>query len=926
LLGIAAVVAAAGAMLLAQSTASADPVMGDSKNTMGLEGETAFIAQAAAGAGAQLCPGGITLASGMNIAATGNTNVPVGTNFQVLIDISDAELEHNGEQSKVEYDGGTVDWKCRKTLQAGAGYTTCSGPSNVDDGVGGSVDNVTMGCAGDNPGGGGTNTGFETGDFERLTFQCTAAGPAGLFLRDRDVDDDGVAEDPFGTSTLQPGGGIKNTIMHNHVSVTCIVPPTPVDISITKSAPATANIGGTGTYSLTINNPHSAAVNVDVSDAAPAGVTFTSITDGPACTFLAGSATCTSLVVPAMGNEVVDIGVQFDTCGTKNNAATVQFSAGQNFSDPNTANNTSNNAATNVDCPGLTVTKVADDNTATPGQVITYTITVTNDAGSAANGVTISDDIDDAPAATYSAANDAASSADCAGPPAGPVVCGPRNIAGGANTVFTIQTTMPAAGNHCNIVTTSATTPGTANDSDTACVLVEIPPPPFEGLVKDCDPDTNGTQTECNLFICLDQSSDGIDNDGDSVVDNEVNTCPAEFVIEELVSFGPDCDSPNDDDDGDGKPADECNATGANMESGPECANNLDDDGDGRVNDGCPQVGANPETGADCENATDDNDPAFDGAINDGCPAVGPECDAEAGGLCLPPSHPDIDKNGGELPEGLGAFEFQLKADHKIFDWPPTIEADVTIFGSDLDVDCSMTIVTENWILFGCVTTISPTAGESGAECADNADNDGDGIVNDGCPQGGAAAESGSQCGNNANDDPGDDGLVNDGCPAVADAPTSSGGSVIATITLSFEPDLVNRIRPTKDNGVIRVLLDENCELADRLGDPMEDFPGDLDGGLSPDCEDATITVRMLEGDLNLDCEVDIEDEQSIAFRYGAFFGSLFYDPFFDLEPKLAGDFDVDIKDLQFVFGRHGSTCDTPIPDQAPGSAPNGMP
>ena len=69
-----------------------------------------------------------------------------------------------------------------------------------------------------------------------------------------------------------------------------------------------------------------------------------------------------------------------------------------------------------------------------------------------------------------------------------------------------------------------------------------------------------------------------------------------------------------------------------------------------------------------------------------------------------------------------------------------------------------------------------------------------------------------------------------------------------------------------------------------------------------------------------VDCEVDLTDDQMAAYRYGAFFGNLLYHKFFDLEPNIAPDFDIDIKDLQTVFGRNGSTCAEPIPDQNPGS------
>jgi hypothetical protein len=62
---------------------------------------------------------------------------------------------------------------------------------------------------------------------------------------------------------------------------------------------------------------------------------------------------------------------------------------------------------------------------------------------------------------------------------------------------------------------------------------------------------------------------------------------------------------------------------------------------------------------------------------------------------------------------------------------------------------------------------------------------------------------------------------------------------------------------------------------------------------------------------------VDVQDQQMISFRYGSFFGSLLYDKWYDLEPNLH-DLDIDIKDLQKVFGRDGATCQEPNPQQPP--------
>jgi hypothetical protein len=375
-----------------------------------------------------------------------------------------------------------------------------------------------------------------------------------------------------------------------------------------------------------------------------------------------------------------------------------------------------------------------------------------------------------------------------------------------------------------------------------------------------------------------------------------------------------------------------------------------------------------------CHNPDVDGDGFQDGV--EPPEAANPACEAydEANG--------EIDNNGGGHlvifervfnaldPDGVGAFEFQLKYDHKIFDITIQHGIDLnndgdcadngeTSDGFDAPLDqsptdcflyttgripnaeggpggCDMTIVTENFILFGCVSK-NPVA-EENADCAGNTDDDGDGVVNDGCPQVGANSETGADCLNAHDDnDPAFDGAVNDGCPAVG-PPTITPGpvvaeDVVATIHIDPEDDLKFRLTPGQKNGVLRTILDENCELADIWGDPLADalgnpLPGIVTGGLVEVCADLHVTTRILEGDLDLDCDVDVVDDQMIAFRYGGFFGNLLYDPWFDLEPSLK-DFDIDIKDLQKVFGRNGSTCEDPIPDNQqaePGGGFNGNP
>jgi hypothetical protein len=221
------------------------------------------------------------------------------------------------------------------------------------------------------------------------------------------------------------------------------------------------------------------------------------------------------------------------------------------------------------------------------------------------------------------------------------------------------------------------------------------------------------------------------------------------------------------------------------------------------------------------------------------------------------------------LKECLGAWEHQVRFDHKIIKFvddlnPITVDTDAD---TDLDsswlestgriANCSVNVLAENWILEGCITTDGPAPGMQVGPC-------GDGIIE-------------------------------------------------KMIIVPQYMDLIYRgvFRPTKDNGVVTNIVDDNCEITDIYAEPMADT---LPGGLTPVCGDLTITVRMLEGDLDLDCDVDVADDQAIAFRYGASWGLQLYDQWFDMEPKYA-DQDIDIKDLQFVFGRNFSTCQAPIPD-----------
>jgi hypothetical protein len=134
-------------------------------------------------------------------------------------------------------------------------------------------------------------------------------------------------------------------------------------------------------------------------------------------------------------------------------------------------------------------------------------------------------------------------------------------------------------------------------------------------------------------------------------------------------------------------------------------------------------------------------------------------------------------------------------------------------------------------------------------------------------------------------------------------------GRHLADVVIRPQPDVYSQAKPNQDNGVVVQVNNVLCELADLQGHPIAVFS----------CEDADATIRYLEGDVEPDCEIDALDTQAIAFRWGVEKGSLIYTEFMNLEPSGAqADNDIDIKDLQFVFGRFGSSCDAPHPPQNP--------
>ena len=139
-------------------------------------------------------------------------------------------------------------------------------------------------------------------------------------------------------------------------------------------------------------------------------------------------------------------------------------------------------------------------------------------------------------------------------------------------------------------------------------------------------------------------------------------------------------------------------------------------------------------------------------------------------------------------------------------------------------------------------------------------------------------------------------------------------GRQIAIIVIRPQPDLYSKLIAGKQNGIVVQLLNKGCKLFD------------LQGFVIPpvSCDDADVTIRFLEADIAADCIVDGFDTQLASFHFGTQKGSLLYLERLDISPP-GGDGEIDINDLQFIYGRFGSTCEIPHPSQPP-SNPKAVP
>ncbi|MFZ5365172.1 MAG: peptidoglycan-binding protein [Patescibacteria group bacterium] len=162
------------------------------------------------------------------------------------------------------------------------------------------------------------------------------------------------------------------------------------DVAITKTDAADpVTLGNNIQYDVTVtNNGPSDATNVDVTDTLPAGVTYVSATPSQgSCSELAGTVTCNLNTINNGNSATITIIVTPTSSGSFTNNISVTATE----SDPTPGNNSDSEDTTVGDVADLSLTKTVDISNPNVGDMITYTITVSNAGAGNATGVSVKD-------------------------------------------------------------------------------------------------------------------------------------------------------------------------------------------------------------------------------------------------------------------------------------------------------------------------------------------------------------------------------------------------------------------------------------------------------------------------------------------------------------------------------------------------------
>jgi uncharacterized repeat protein (TIGR01451 family) len=283
---------------------------------------------------------------------------------------------------------------------------------------------------------------------------------------------DGAAGDFFGVSVSVSGdtavvGAYLDDVPGAWDAGSAHVFRVSADLGVTKTdGQTTAVPGQTVTYTIVAGNAGpSDAPGATVTDAFPAaltGVTWTCVPAGGATCTPSGSGDINDTVnLPAGGTATYTAMGTIDAgaTGTLSNTATVAPAGG--IGDPNPGNNSATDTDTLTPPTDLGITKADSADPVSPGDPLTYTLTITNAGPWDSASVTATDVLP--PGVTFVSSNPPAPICNLAG---ATLTCGLGPLAAGANATVTIDVTVNPSGG--GVLVNTATVSGSTTDPNPA--------------------------------------------------------------------------------------------------------------------------------------------------------------------------------------------------------------------------------------------------------------------------------------------------------------------------------------------------------------------------------------------------------------------------------------------------------------------------
>jgi uncharacterized repeat protein (TIGR01451 family) len=237
------------------------------------------------------------------------------------------------------------------------------------------------------------------------------------------------------------------------------------DLALTKTdSPDPLFAGQQLTYTIkVINNGPAPATGATVTDTLPAGSTFVSASSTQGTCSGTATVTCGLGTIASGATATITIKIKPNTPGTITNTASVSADG----PDPKAANNSASATTTVNAAADLAVTKSDSPDPVHVGQVLTYTVRVTNNGPQTATGVSLTDNLPK----NAGFGSVTTTHGTCTAKPAKRLVtCNLGTLAAGATATITITVKPTSKGTITNTAEAKATSPADPNTTNNKAV------------------------------------------------------------------------------------------------------------------------------------------------------------------------------------------------------------------------------------------------------------------------------------------------------------------------------------------------------------------------------------------------------------------------------------------------------------------------